>query len=131
MVQFMFSVYPNYLTFTQAHDISVLKQTEIDLKDAREWLGITLRAAKAGTWDWDFITGKLKWSQEFFELFGIPLNIEASFDTWLAVLHPDDKDQAMVNIEKSVQEHTDLWNEYRIILPDTSIRWIGAAGNTT
>ncbi|NMB77694.1 MAG: PAS domain S-box protein, partial [Methanomicrobiales archaeon] len=111
-------------------DVTEKKQAEEAAASAREWLGIALRAAKAGTWDWDFLTGKLTWSPEFFELFGMQPGTPATFESWRSKLHPDDREPAMAKIEQSVRDHTYLWNEYRIILPDGTIRWIGAGGST-
>jgi PAS domain S-box-containing protein len=113
------------------HDITDRKRAEIALNDSLTWLKMVQRAAKAGSWDWDFQTGKLNWSEEFFKLFGLPPDAQPSFDTWLAVLHPDDRAPALETIEKSVKDHVDLWNEYRIIQSDGAVRWIGASGSTT
>ncbi len=112
-------------------DITERKKAEDALKVAREWLGIALKAAHAGTWDWNMLTGQLTWSQEFFELFNLPPGTTASFKTWLDALHPDDREPAQAKIEESVKGHTPLWNEYRILLPDGDLRWIGAAGSTS
>jgi PAS domain S-box-containing protein len=110
-------------------DVTEKKQVELALSATREWLGIALSAAHAGTWDWDIPTGRLTWSPEFFELFGLPPGVPALFETWLSSLHPDDRTLAQAKIDTSVREHTPLWNEYRIILSTGEIRWIGAAGS--
>ncbi|MEI7434038.1 MAG: PAS domain S-box protein, partial [Methanomicrobiales archaeon] len=94
-------------------------------------LRLALRSAKSGTWDWDFPTGKLVWSPEFFELLGLSPDVPPSFETWLATLHPDDRKPSMEKIDQSVQDHKELWNEYRVLLPDGGLRWIGAAGSTS
>ena len=112
-------------------DITDERQVQNALKDAVDWLKIMQKEVKAGFWDWDMPTGKLTWSEEFLELFGLSPNAEPSFDTWLAVLHPDDRTPALEKIDQAVKERTDLWNEYRIILPDGQQRWIGASGITT
>ena len=112
-------------------DITDNKLAEAKLEHSNRMLGIALTAANAGTWDRDFTTGILTWSPEFFELFGLPPDAPPSFETWLNVLHPDDRGSAMTKIDASVRDHTPLWNEYRVILPDGTVRWIGAGGNTT
>jgi PAS domain S-box-containing protein len=111
-------------------DVTLQKRAENELLAAREWLGIALRAAHAGTWDWDILTGKMTWSLEFFALFGLSPSDDSSFDTWRAAVHPDDRERAEASINQSIKEHSDLWNEYRIILPDGQVRWIGAGGST-
>ncbi len=112
-------------------DVTEKKQAEEEVRLGREWLGIALRAAHAGTWDWDIATGTLIWSPEFFELFGLPPDVTPSFETWLDTLHPDDREQAMEKINRSVREQSSLWNEYRIVVPGGNIRWVGAGGSTT
>jgi len=112
-------------------DITDIRQAEEAKRETSAWLKFALHSAKAGTWDWDFPSGKLVWSPEFYELFSLPPEAPPSFETWLATLHPDDRTPAMEKIDQSVKEHRDLWNEYRILLPDGGWRWIGAAGSTS
>jgi PAS domain S-box-containing protein len=88
------------------------------------------RAAKTGFWDCDLATGTVTWSPEFSELFGLASNAEATLDTWLQIVHPDDREPAMARIHCSIHERRSLENEYRIILPDGQERWISAIGDT-
>jgi PAS domain S-box-containing protein len=104
---------------------------EESLKATREWLGIALKAAHAGTWDWDIPAGRLTWSPEFFGLFGLPSGATPTFETWRAVLHPDDRGPAQAKIDRALKDHaSSLWNEYRIILPGGDVRWIGSSSST-
>jgi PAS domain S-box-containing protein len=112
-------------------NITERKRVEEALHETAVWLRLALRSAKAGVWDWDVPTGKLVWSPEFYLLFGLSPDASPSFETWLAVLHPDDRTPAMEKMNQSIKEHRDLWNEYRILLPGGSLRWIGAAGSTS
>ena len=107
-----------------------LKEAQGQLRSSREWMKIAQEAANSGLWDWDMGTGKLAWSQEFFSLFGLPVTAEPSFDTWLEAVHPEDRNAAMEGIQKSIDEHHPLQNEYRIILHNGEERWIGAIGST-
>jgi len=112
-------------------DVTDRKLTEEALHETDARLRFALRSAKSGTWDWDFPSGKLVWSPEFFELFGLPPDVPSSFETWLAALHPDDRKPSMEKIDQSVKDHKDLWSEYRVLLPEGGLRWIGAAGSTS
>jgi PAS domain S-box-containing protein len=126
------AIYPEegYLQGT-AVDITERKKAENDLKRSNEWLSFTQRASKSGFWDWDMKTEKLIWSHEFFELFGLPLDIEPSFDVWIDVLHPDDRELAMGRIEDAIEGHKSLISEYRAIRPDGKEIWISALGSTS
>ncbi|MDI6875859.1 MAG: PAS domain S-box protein [Methanomicrobiales archaeon] len=107
------------------------KRAEVSLQEALERLSFAQKAAKAGFWDWNMVTGKLEWSPEFFVLFGLSPTTEASFETWLNVLYPDDREPAMAKINQSIEQRISLENEYRIVLPDREVRWIRALGDTT
>lgn len=111
-------------------DTTQRKHSEEALRMTREWLVMAQRAAHAGSWSWDFSTGKLTWSEEFFNLFDLAPTAEPSFATWLAKLHPDDRKPALGKIEQSVKDRTFLDNEYRIIHSDGQELWICALGTT-
>ncbi len=114
-----------------AHDVTERKRAEVSLQEALERLSFAQKAAKTGFWDWDLGTGNLEWSPEFFVLFGLPPTAAASFETWLHVLYPDDREPAMDKITQAIEQRISLENEYRIVLPDGELRWIGALGGTT
>ena len=111
-------------------DITSLKRAEEAARRAHEQLGMALHGAGAGSWDWDLPTGKLVWSPELFDLFGLdPATSDASFDTWERILHPDDLATANAQIDRALKERTSLSSEYRIVQGDGQIRWISALGH--
>lgn len=111
-------------------DITERRRAEEKLKQANERLDLAQRASGAGVWDWDIKTGRIEWSEELFDLFGIDKKIGvASFESWNSVLHPDDVKIANLRIDLALKEHTNLNSEYRIIRPDGQVRWINARGH--
>jgi PAS domain S-box-containing protein len=111
------------------HDITDLRRTEEALRKANERLEITQTAAGAGAWNWDIPSGRLDWSSKMFELFGLDQRTTvASFDAWRSALHLEDRETAEQRISDSLEGHSDLDNEYRVILPDGQLRWINALG---
>lgn len=117
-----------YLGITQ--DITDLKLREQSLLQINQRLGLAQKAAHAGLWDWDHLSNKLYWSPELIELFGLSSDVEASFETWRSLVHPDDLVAAESRIHESIKERKALHNQYRIILPDGCERWIDAIGET-
>ncbi len=113
-----------------SRDITDRKQAEEALRTSLERHALAQRASRTGFWDWDMPSGRLTWSPEFFELFGLASTAEPTFDAWLDALHPDDREPSMARINRSIEDHVSLDNEYRVILPDGEERWIGAAGDT-
>jgi PAS domain S-box-containing protein len=112
-------------------DVTERKIAEQALVRANEWLALAQQSAGAGMWDWDVQTSQLTWTPELFKLFGLdPEKESATFDTWRAILHPDDRAMAEENIQLAIRNRVPLVNEYRILLPTGEIRWIDVYGNT-
>lgn len=110
-------------------DITERLQAEARLREIAERLVLTQDAAGAGSWNWDIASGRFEWSAKMFELFGLdPRTTHASYDAWRSTLHPEDRAIAEKRIATALETHSELESEYRIVLPDGGIRWIGALG---
>jgi PAS domain S-box-containing protein len=109
-----------------------LAGTQAALRVASERLALVQRAARAGAWDWDVVSGHIVWNEEMFLLFGLePGKSLASFDTWRAVLHADDRVAAEARIMQALEARVPLDNIYRVVRPDGEVRWIEALGQGT
>jgi PAS domain S-box-containing protein len=110
-------------------DITERKLTEENMRRMSERLDMAQQAAMAGTWDWDILNSNIEWSEHLYHLFGLdPRQVVASFELWRQVLHPDDLKIAGERIDDALRERTALNSDYRVILPDGTIRWINAVG---
>jgi PAS domain S-box-containing protein len=105
-----------------------LQKSNLDLSSATERLRLSLRASKAGAWDWNIPGNSFEWSPEFYALFDIDPVTTPTMQAWLAAVHPDDRDEAQRAIRDSFAAKSDFVNEYRIILRDRSVRWIRSSG---
>ena len=45
-----------------------------------------------GTWEIDLTDKKLIWSDEIYRMFGVPFDTEPSYEAFLGLIHPDDRD---------------------------------------
>ena len=112
-----------------SQDVTERKQAEAMLEETVERLQFTQAAAGAGSWDWDFATGQLKWSSITFALLGLDEDTtDASLDAWWSVLYVDDRERAGEQIAVALEEHSELASEYRVMLPDGQLRWISVLG---
>ncbi len=100
------------------------------IKHTNESLMLAQAASRAGTWDWDIVKNTFNWSPEFLNLFGLPAHTVAGFEAWTKAVHPEDREIAGRRIRESIENKTELMNDYRIILPTGEIRWIRATGKT-
>jgi PAS domain S-box-containing protein len=92
-----------------------LQEIEHDLNRAQE-------VAHIGSWRMDVQHNVLLWSDETHRMFGIPRGTPMTFETFLACVHPDDREwvenkwQAALQGEEYIAEH-------RIIIGD-EIKWV-------
>jgi len=110
-------------------DVSERLQAEERMKIITERLKLAQEASNAGTWDWNIAEDTFFWSDEFLKVFGMEADTTPGFEAWTKSLHPDDVEQASKRIMDAIEEHTELINDYRIIMPTGEIRWIRAKGH--
>jgi PAS domain S-box-containing protein len=110
-------------------DITERKQVEEQLRHRETQLRLALEAARMGFWDWNLETGEVVWSNHLEQLYGMPVNTyDGSYKTFLASVHPEDRDRVYQANQASIEMGEDYDVEFRIVLPDGSIRWIGTKG---
>jgi PAS domain S-box-containing protein len=79
--------------------------------------------ALMGSWEWDIALNKASWSAALYSIYGIePEDLIPSFEGYLALVHPDDRDFVSGAVTKVLQERNPGSYEHRIILPDQSVR---------
>jgi diguanylate cyclase (GGDEF)-like protein/PAS domain S-box-containing protein len=83
------------------------------------------RIARLGGWVLDHLSGKLTWSDEVFRLFEIaPQSFDGTYQSFLAVVHPDDRDQVSQAFAKSLASRSPYEITHRLLMPDGRIKWL-------
>ena len=99
------------------------------LREGEERLRLAIETAHLATWDRDARTGVHVWNDEFYRIFGYEVGeIEASNAAWAQRVHPDDRAAAEAVVANADREHKDYVNEFRVLRPDGTMRWIRARG---
>jgi PAS domain S-box-containing protein len=105
------------------------KRAEEALRQSEEQLRLALEAANMGAWDFDVRTGAVKWSSSLEAIHGVPPgSFGGTFDDYLRDVHPDDRQYVMESLTQSIEQGAEHEIEYRIILPDGTIRWVEGKG---
>lgn len=114
-------------------NITDSKLAAIQLQENERLLRLALSSAKAGSWDWEIATGKLIWSPETYELYGIdPQKETLEYPDWANTLHPEDREPNEQKLQELILgQSSELKTEFRIIHPQRGIRWLSGIGNVT
>ncbi len=90
---------------------------------------LAVDAAGVGAFDWDLVSGELRWDDRLLELFGLDrTTFGGTIEAFNAVVHPDDLPRVMQAIETAIESCSEYAAEYRITHPDGTVRWIAARG---
>src|SRR3954451_7098675 len=94
-----------------------------------EELLLALEAAHAGTFRVDLRTRELRWSSSLSALYGLaPHEAPASFEDFLALVHPDDRDGLAVAVRRALDDGVPYSIDIRAVWPDGSVHWLQGTG---
>jgi PAS domain S-box-containing protein len=104
-------------------------RAEAALRESEERLRLALEAGRMGTWDWDMLAGRLRWSEQLERIFGLPPGgFGGSLSDYLSAVHPEDREAVMSTVTRDLEERRAYQQELRIVRPDGSLRWIEGRG---
>jgi PAS domain S-box-containing protein len=105
------------------------KKVEQSLAESEMRLKLAADSAGAGLWSLDVDTGRIWATERALDLYGFAPGEKVDFEKFLMVVHDDDRERIVHVIEDTVRDKTELSVEYRITLPDGSIRWLAVHGS--
>jgi two-component sensor histidine kinase len=121
---------PEEKIMTDLSDHNFVTAVVRDNRDSEDdWLRQALAAAQMGTWQWNILTGEIKWSDNLEAIHGMASgSFDGTFGGYLQILHPDDRNLFQQAIREAIENRTDFSVEFRIFWPDRSIHWIMGKG---
>jgi PAS domain S-box-containing protein len=109
-----------------------LEAAEVQLRNLSDRLKLAVTSAKIGIWDLDLVNDSLLWDERMYQLFGVsPVSFDPSQGAWEKfeqLLHPDDRVTVRQTVQQVIAEDQELDTEFRIILPNGTIRILKAYG---
>jgi signal transduction histidine kinase len=103
-------------------DISAERSRRAELETISVRFGIATRAAHAGVYELKRDGLDVWWSDTMHELYAQPPQaFRPTMDTWLGLIHPDDRQSAQNAITAAMRDHSQLRSQYRVVRPDGSV----------
>lgn len=99
------------------------------LHESEDRLRLALEVARLAMWDWDIMTNKIIWSEEHFRMEGYEVGeVEPSFETWTARIHPEDLAAALAVLNAARVSAEPFRHEFRFLHPNGRVVWSSALG---
>jgi PAS domain S-box-containing protein len=101
------------------------------MRESENRLSLAVESTGFGTWDFDPLTGILRWDDRCKIMFGLPPEAEVDYETFLEGLHPEDRQRTDRVVQRSLDPASgggyDI--EYRTVgIEDGVERWVSARG---
>jgi len=105
---------------------AALKASEHQLRALADNLKEAQKIAHMGSWNLDLTTGVLHWSEEIFRICEIaPPYFEPSYDDFLNMVHPEDRDAVDQAFNQSLAARMPYHQiEHRLQMADGRIKWV-------
>ena len=104
------------------------KRSEESLRESEARLNLAATSAEAGLWILEISTGHIWATEKARELYGFAPGQELNFEEFIQIVDPDDREGLRRSVEQATQTRGDFQEEYRIVHPDGTIKWMAARG---
>jgi PAS domain S-box-containing protein len=107
------------------------KAAQEKLQRSEAYLAEAQKLTHTGGWVWDARSQKVLYcSEEMFRIYGLdPRESSLTRENFRQRIHPEDRDWVEKRFEKVLREKKDGFAEYRVRLPDGTVRYINASGH--
>jgi PAS domain S-box-containing protein len=104
------------------------KAADLALRESEARLSLAADAAGAGLWIMTAAAQQVWATPRLRELFQFAPGEELTYQRFLEVIHPEDRESVQRGVAESMQSGVALNIEYRLALPDGNVRWMASRG---
>ena len=109
-------------------DITELRKKEEALREFEERVTLAARAANLGVWEMDTTTNEIWMSDMARTLYQFDSKTRIDHAALQHRVHPEDRELRNSAVKTAIQTQSEYEIEYRLLLPDGTLRWIGGRG---
>jgi PAS domain S-box-containing protein len=104
------------------------RQSKEALRVSEERMNLAVESAEMAVWDWDVANDRVWMTDEGRKFFAFDPGEPIDYASLAGRVHPDDRAVRAAAIRHALATGRTYEAEYRILLPDGSVRWIAARG---
>jgi PAS domain S-box-containing protein len=102
------------------------KKTEAALLHSEMYLTEAQRLSCTGSFGWNVSSGEIFWSDETFRIFQYDRGTKPKLELIVQRVHPDDRAAVQRTIDDASRDGRDFDHEYRLLMPDGSVKCVHA-----
>jgi PAS domain S-box-containing protein len=103
-----------------------LQASEEALRESEHRMTMAADAARLGMWIWDVRSGDIWLTDKCREILAFGRDTVVTYELFVDRLHPHDRKRIESETQRVLDVETSRHTEYRVVLPDGSIRWIAS-----
>jgi PAS domain S-box-containing protein len=110
------------------HNAIRLQEAEAALAASEARLRRSQELGGAQPYEWDLASNTVLALPGLATLFGVPAGHPVTYEALIARIHPEDRFRVKAAHQQAIRSKGPYEQEYRVVLPDGSVRWILARG---
>jgi PAS domain S-box-containing protein len=107
-------------------DLTEHKRAESALRQSQAYLTQAQELSRTGSFGWSVATGEIIWSEETFRIFRCDRTTRPTVEFMVQRTHPDDRAAVQQTIDHASIDGKDFDHEYRLLMPDGSVKYVHA-----
>jgi PAS domain S-box-containing protein len=102
------------------------KRIETALLHTEMYLTEAQRLSATGSFGWNIASGEIVWSDQTFRIFGYDRTTKPTVELIVQRTHPEDRAAVQQTIDRASREGRQFDHEYRLVMPDRSVKYVHA-----
>ncbi|WP_027584298.1 PAS domain S-box protein [Bradyrhizobium sp. Ai1a-2] len=112
-------------------DITERRRAENALQRSESHLAQAQELSRTGSFGWNVATGEIIWSKETFRIFEYDPATKPTPRLIVERTHPEDQAAVKETIDRVCRDQKDFEHEYRLLMPDGSVKYLHALAQAT
>jgi PAS domain S-box-containing protein len=112
-------------------DIDDRKQAEEQLRRSEAVLTDGQRLSLTGSYSWKVASNEITWSEQLYRIYEFEVGVGVTPELIRTRVHPEDRPLFEIMVEQAREERKDFEWQYRLLMPDQSIKYLHAVAHST